>query len=252
MNTTTLACYFETIAGLLRQTRSTDLPLASVITERGKSILRMDLYGKTFGPVPIPPHADCRAFLSVCFPELPHGGEPVATAVDRSEVESLTRELAQARASYERAASDAIERARMVTEYARELESLRRTIDRMRPAVTVTPAPAPAPAPAPIDYLSMVMGQTAPLPLPTIRPSFAVLPVCISFAPGHQGRVIEKAGLTLEDLRTCFRWVFFDPKTPQKGGVWRAADPTAPITHLLVERLTTAGATVHQTIPTPA
>ena len=240
MKTSALASYLETIASLLRQSRSTDLPLASVTTESGRSILRMDYDGKTVGPVPIPSHADCRALLSVCFPELPHGGEPVA--VDRSEADSLKRALAQSQDAYARAASDAIERARVVTEYARELESLRRTIDRMRPAVTVTPAPAPAP----IDYLSMVMGQTAPPILPAIRPTFTVLPVCVAFAPGQQGRVMDRAGITLEEMRKSFRWVFLDPRFPQNGGFWRASDPTAPRTHLLFERLTAAGATAHE------
>lgn len=251
MKPSTLASYLESLAGLIRSSRPGDsLPTARASTHP-RHILEV-IGTRAAGPLPIPAmDQEAHTFLAQCMPGL-----------IRTNVADAAAQVAMANAGEldrvrETARRFALER----DEARRELEALRRTVDRMRvaPSVTVAPAPrqAPAPIPAPAvsaDLLNMIADETAKAQNPSpaqARPSFTVHPVVLAFPPNGQGKTLAAAAVALDEVRALFTFKFLDPRDATKGGYWLAKDPTAPAVHALVATLTKHGAFTRDTIPGP-
>lgn len=281
MKPSTLASYLESLAGLIRSCRPGEsFPRVQVKAGARPSV---ELSGtRVAGPLPIPTaDQDTVAFLVACFPALARASADDRLPVETSGVlEALRKQLSDSRESNARnlaAIADLNNQAdgaastigRLQSERAslkatneqltRELEALRRTVDRMRvaPSVTVAPAVKPAPAvpPAPGgDFLSLIVedhtGRSEVVDRP-IRPQFSILPVVLAFPPNGQGKTLAAAAVALDEVRALFTFKFLDPRDASKGGYWLAKDPTAPAVHALVATLTKHGAFTRDTIPGP-
>lgn len=253
MKPSTLASYLESLAGLIRATKATDtLPVVN-LTEGGRPTIRLTGI-KEVGPLPIPSHADAVGFLAAVFPALTEQGAPIPRTYPQTNAEA---EVARMRTQLQVANAMIEARTGERDEARRELEALRRTVDRMRVAPSVTVAPAVKPAPAPTqstaELLSQIVedsrrnGDSDPTFRP--RPHFTVHPVVLAFPMNAQGKTLAASAVTLEEVKALFAWKFLDNRDATKGGYWLAKDPTSPAVHALVATLTKHGAFTRDTIP---
>jgi hypothetical protein len=252
MKSSTLASYLESLATLIRSSKPGEsLPRIKAHTHPRPTL---EMSGtRVAGPLPIPTmDAEGLVFLAPCFPGIV--GVVPQSATD-AEVDSLRLRLADAQAQVARTLESHNETITQRDEARRELEALRRTVDRMRvsPSVTVTPAQAPKPLPPfPVDdLLSIILNETQ-AQAPAVdrpRPHFTITPVVLAFPPNAQGKTLAASAVTLDEVRALFAFKFLDPRDASKGGYWLAKDPTSPAVHALVATLTKHGAFTRDSIP---
>lgn len=279
MKSSALACYLEAIANAVRLSKSATVPHIKWTSFKGPRVLHV---GST--SIPVPDHQG-ETDLAAIFPDaIPAGDTSHGSKV---EARNVAADIATMQAACDSHAADArllrsalanvesrlkdsqdsnrrnlagLEAANREVEALRaEADALRQTVARMRAGkdqtVAGVPVIAPAPrqaAPAPTgDLLSLIVADQAgqSVKAPATAPASVPGQVVVCFRLNRQGKTLADAGVSLDDLRTRFTFRFIDPKDATRGGFWLAKDATAPGTHLMVQRLSEAGAIIGDTIP---
>ncbi len=261
MKTTALACYLESIACALRASKSPTLPLIKWTSFRGPRVLHVGS-----AAIPLPDHAG-ESSLATIFPDaIPTGSAAQAVVVtDRNELADLRAQVEAVNTRNLQLMDVLGQRKQVETNLRQSLEetkteanALRQTIDRMRgQGGDIRPAPR---QPVPVaqvagDLLSAIVADQdagralARAPGAQADDSRQPAPVVLAFPINGQGKTLAAAGILLDDLRVRFAFRFIDPKDATRGGYWLAKDATAPGTHLMVQRLKEAGATIGNQLP---
>lgn len=267
MKTSTLACYLESIANALRLSKQATVPHIKWTAFKGPKVL---LVGST--SIPMPDHVGEKDLASVFPDAIP------AEAVDGSQAAKVYNRNAEAAAqdlahqvdvltADRNKVAEALRRANLLVQslglevegLRAERDALQQTVARQRQA-TVAGVPVIAPAPrvqvpqAPAgDLVSQIVADAqAGVSKEAVPGIMSPALVVVAFRLNRQGKTLADAGVSLDDLRGRFSFRFIDPKDATRGGYWLAKDPTAPGTHLMVQRLAEAGAIIGDHLPVTA